>query len=97
MIVVLTEAALEDLQTIADHIAIDAPGRALSYFRELRQACEGLADHPRRFPLVARYSHRGIRRRPHGDYLIFYWIIAERVEVLHILHGARDYEAVLFP
>lgn len=41
--------------------------------------------------------NRGVRRRPHGNYLIFYRVTPESVEVLHILHGARDYEAVLFP
>ena len=38
-----------------------------------------------------------IRRRPAGDYLIFYRIEDDQIEVLHVLHGARDYEAILFP
>jgi plasmid stabilization system protein ParE len=29
--------------------------------------------------------------------LIFYRLSGNRIEVLHVLHGARDYEAVLFP
>jgi plasmid stabilization system protein ParE len=33
----------------------------------------------------------------HADYLIFYRVGAELVEVIHILHGAQDYEALLFP
>jgi len=38
-----------------------------------------------------------VRRRPHGNYLIFYRVGAEQVEILHVLHGARDYEPILFP
>jgi toxin ParE1/3/4 len=38
-----------------------------------------------------------VRRRVHGNYLIFYRAGAEAVEVLHILHGGMDYERVLFP
>jgi toxin ParE1/3/4 len=29
--------------------------------------------------------------------LIFYRVLNDTVEVLHVLHGARDYEAILFP
>ena len=39
----------------------------------------------------------GIRRRPFGNYLIFYRIGIDAIEVVHILHGARDYEPLLFP
>jgi len=29
--------------------------------------------------------------------LIFYRIATDAIEILHILHGARDYEEILFP
>lgn len=48
-------------------------------------------------PLVPRYEHHGIRRRPQASYLIFYRIEDDRVVIIRILHGARDYEALLFP
>lgn len=32
----------------------------------------------------------------HGNYLIFFRVSDEAVDVLHILHGARDYEKLLF-
>jgi plasmid stabilization system protein ParE len=38
-----------------------------------------------------------MRRRAYGTYLIFYRIAEDRIEVLHILHGARDFEPILFP
>lgn len=53
-----------------------------------------LPDMPKRFPLLRRYRSSGIRRRVHGNYLIFYRIDNE---IVHILHGAIDYEALLFP
>jgi len=49
--------------------------------------CLGLAEAPRGYPLVPRYEHLGIRRRPFGNYLIFYRIGVDAIEVLHILHG----------
>jgi plasmid stabilization system protein ParE len=97
VIVVLTPEAEFDLETIAQYIAGDSVTRALSFMHELREKCLGLAAAPRGYPLVPRYEHLGIRRRPFGNYLIFYRIGVDAIEVLHILHGARDYEILLFP
>jgi toxin ParE1/3/4 len=47
--------------------------------------------------LVPRHENSGVRRVPHGDYLIFYRVTTDIVEILHILNGARDYERILFP
>jgi plasmid stabilization system protein ParE len=38
-----------------------------------------------------------VRRLYDLDYLICYQIVAYTIEVLHVLHGAQDYEAILFP
>lgn len=97
MIVRLTDEAERDLEAIANHIARDSPERAVDFVRTLRVGCLELADFPRRFPLVPRYEDRHVRRRVHGNYLIFYRIGAETVDVIHILHGALDYGAILFP
>lgn len=96
MIVVITSEAEADLEHIAAYIAEQSPRSALKLVRELRQRCESLADAPRGYPLVPRYEHSGIRRRPFGHYLIFYRVGEDAIEVIHILHGVRDYEALLF-
>jgi toxin ParE1/3/4 len=57
----------------------------------------GLGDVPLAFPLVPRHVESGIRRRPFGRYLIFYRVMPDRVAIVHILHGAQDYELLLFP
>jgi toxin ParE1/3/4 len=97
MIVHLSAEAEYDLETIGDYIARDNPARALSFLQELRSKCLGLADMPERFPLVPRYEATGVRRRGHGDYLIFYRVEAEKVTIIHILHGAQNYNTTLFP
>jgi toxin ParE1/3/4 len=71
MVVIVTGPAEADLEHIADYIATGNPVRALIFVRELRDKCEVLADAPRAYPLVPRYEHFGIRRRPYGYYLIF--------------------------
>ncbi len=97
MIVVFTEEAETDLEQIADAIAQDSPLRARSFVRELRDLCERLTDAPTGYPLVPRYEHTGLRRRVHGNYLIFYRVDVNAIEVIHVLHGAMNYEPLLFP
>jgi plasmid stabilization system protein ParE len=97
VIVVVTTEAESDLETIAKYIARDSATTALSFVRELQEKCLTLADAPRGYPLVPRYEHLGIRRRSFGNYLIFCRVGADTIDVLHILHGARDYESLLFP
>lgn len=97
MIVPLSAEAEYDLETIGDYIARDNPERALSFLHELRSKCLGLADMPERFPLVPRYEATGVRRRVHGDYLIFFRVEAEKVVIIYILHGVQNYSMILFP
>lgn len=97
MIVAFTEEAEADLESIGDYIALDNPRRAVTFVEELIDRCERLADMPRAYPLVPRYETTGVRRLPHGDYLIFYRVGATQVDVLHILNGAQNYEPILFP
>ena len=95
MKVILTDLAEADLERIGDAVAKDSPRRAVSYIAELRETCEALAATPKAFPVVGRYAHVAIRRRVHGNYLIFYRLRREAVFVLRILHGAMDYENLL--
>ena len=97
MIVRITAAAEVDLEAIGDWIAQDSPTRALTFVEELREACLTLADLPEGYALVPRYEDAGIRRRVYGNYLIFCRIVGGEIQVLHLLQGARDYEAILFP
>jgi toxin ParE1/3/4 len=96
MRVVVTAAAKADLLAIRSFIEAHKPERAVSFTEELLDRCEALADNPRAYVLVARYERFGIHRCVHGNYLIFYRLQQKVIEVIHILQGARDMEALLF-
>ena len=96
MRVVITAAAKADLLAIRRTIETDNPTRALSFVEELLDRCLALADTPRAYPLVPRYERFGIRRCVHGNDLIFYRLQPEQIEIIHVLQGARDIEAILF-
>ncbi|MBD2606258.1 type II toxin-antitoxin system RelE/ParE family toxin [Scytonema hofmannii FACHB-248] len=96
MRVVITAAAKADLIAIGDFIRSQNPERAITFVEELLDRCYALADMPRAYPLVPRYEKFGIRRTVHRDYLIFYRVHKELIEIIRILHGAQDYETLLF-
>jgi len=52
---------------------------------------------PRAYPILPHRRESQIRRKPYRNYLIFYRVRKDAVEILHVLHGARDYERLLFP
>ncbi|MGA9794893.1 MAG: type II toxin-antitoxin system RelE/ParE family toxin [Rhizomicrobium sp.] len=89
--------AKADLFGIGAWIERDNPARAASFVEEIAHACFGLADMPLAFALLAGHEESGIRRRPYGAYLIFYIVGSERIDIVRVLHGARDYEQLLFP
>jgi plasmid stabilization system protein ParE len=97
MSVIFAPSAKLDLLKIGEHIKRDNPARAVSFVEELVDRCYTLTDSPRRYPLVPRYEHWGIRRCAHGNYLIFYRVRTDGVDIVHVLHGAMDYESILFP
>jgi plasmid stabilization system protein ParE len=96
MMLEFSSEAENDLEQIADYIAQDDPRRALSFVQELRSKCEALLVAPNSFAFVPRFKHHGIRRRVYGNYLILYRAESEKVVIIHILHGATDYGAILF-
>jgi len=84
-----TPQAEIDLEEIGDYIALDNPGRAVSFIQEIRQHCEKIADGPLRY--VARPDLGDtIRICVHGNYLIIFEPGDEGAFILRVLNGARN-------
>ncbi len=88
MRVVFSEAAGSDLAGIADEIARDNPGRALSFVEEIRELCLSLGDFPERFRMV-RSRPEPLRQAVHGAYRIFYAVRDDHVRIVRVVHSAR--------
>ena len=95
MTVLISAEAEEDIERIGDFIARENPGRAESFTDELLKACLELAEFPYRFPAALPGRSTRLRRRIHGDYLIFYHVNDGSVTVLHVLHAKSDYGAII--
>jgi plasmid stabilization system protein ParE len=91
----LSSEARQDLMAIGDYIARDNPSSARSFVKALTDRCASLADMPLGYPIVPRYEAKGVRRCVHSNYQIFYRVDGDQVFVVRVLHGARDYEALL--
>ena len=86
----VTAAASADLQDIWLFIAQDDPNAADRYIRTIISRFPTLASMPymgrEREELSAR-----LRSFPVGNYVIFYRPAKDGIEVVRILHGARDF------
>lgn len=94
MIVDFTTGAKADLRAIGSYIAQDSTGDAARFVGELIDACHDLATFPRRFPAEPRYGPAA-HRRVYGNYLIIYEIVEDTIDILTIVHAARDIDALL--
>ncbi|MEI6082843.1 MAG: type II toxin-antitoxin system RelE/ParE family toxin [Verrucomicrobiota bacterium] len=83
-----------DLAELADRIANDDPQAALSILELIEQKSRLLCDYPelgrQRDELAS-----GLRSFPANSYVIFYRIAADELQIIRVLHGARDVQAEL--
>nr|WP_216671323.1 type II toxin-antitoxin system RelE/ParE family toxin [Mangrovicoccus sp. HB161399] len=82
-------AARDDLAGIGDFIAQENPGRALSFLAEIEGRMAQASERPESFP-ARNDVHEGLRAARHGRYLIFFLHSGEEVQIVRVLHGARD-------
>jgi toxin ParE1/3/4 len=94
--VIFSQNAEQDLEEIADWIARDNPERARTFVAELVRAGKAIGRAPYSYPLVDRTRDPRLRRRVYRSYLIFFDIGSDTVEILHVVHGARDYAQIVF-
>jgi toxin ParE1/3/4 len=93
MRLVITPLAEQDLEAIADYIAADNPGRAVTFVRELRAQCQRIALNPPGYRLRPELGD-GIRSCAYGNYVIFFVARPDEATIVRILHGARDLPTV---
>lgn len=92
---VSTEEARRDLDEILSYIAEDSINYALELVDELESAALDLGVAALHYPLA--FGSEKVRRRPVGAYNIYYTVRGSTVEVVHVLHSARDADRILFP
>jgi toxin ParE1/3/4 len=88
------EAAIADIKEIVAYIEVDNPAAARRVASGLYDSAIRLGSHPR---IGRRGRSRGTRELvvPSLPFIIAYRIRADRVEVVRVIHGRRDWRKAL--
>ncbi len=85
----LLPAAEQDLQEIWLYIAQDNPKAADKLLDRIEAQCELLANHPQLGPARDDIA-KGLRYYPLANHLILYRIVKKNIEIVRVVHGARN-------
>ena len=94
MRLVFRPEAEADLTEIHDHIATDSPARARRFIALLRDRRAPL----RQFPEMGRVRddlRPGLRSLAVDRYVVIYRVLGDMVEIVTIVHGSRDVDALV--
>jgi len=95
-IIIKRPLARSDLAEIWDYIADDNERRADSFIDLFDQKFQELSRHPN-LGRSRDELEEGIRSFPVGKNVIFYRIMPEGLEIIRVLHGSRDLNAIFHP
>ena len=87
--VIQTPRALADLDDIWMHIALDNPAAADRLIDKIGGRNGKLAEHPRLGPARPEIAPNA-RMLVIGDYLVLYRVNANDVNIVRVIHGARQ-------
>ena len=87
-------AAEKDLDEIWLTVALNSPGVADRVIDAIRDRVAPLSDFPELGPERPEIAP-GMRVLVEGNYLILYRVTEEAVEIVRVVHGARDLAALL--
>lgn len=91
--VYFSPSARRDLNAIFNHIVKDNPAAAASFVRKLKDKCRRMAQFPDMGKLREDLALH-LRCFPVGNYLIFYRSSEDAIDIVRVLHAARDYAAM---
>ena len=98
-VIAFRRKALEDIEGIVRYIAADSPRAAQAFREALEQACSVLAEMPdmgmhRNFGHPRLTDIRLWPLRQFEKYLLVYRTQGETLDIIRVVHGARDLPAL---
>jgi toxin ParE1/3/4 len=86
---ILTALAEDDMLDIWAYIAADNMAAADNILDQLEDRFNFLMDNPYLGPARPDIAE-GLRYFPMGSYLVLYRIVGQSIEIVRVIHGARD-------
>ena len=90
----LRPQAEADLEDIALYIAEDNVQAAQQWIEDMYALCQQLGEMPS-MGVAKPYIRSGLRMLPAGSYLILYQEVDKGVEIVRVIHGARQWQDLL--
>ncbi|BCU13540.1 MULTISPECIES: type II toxin-antitoxin system RelE/ParE family toxin [Microcystis] len=87
-----TETAVNHLSAIYNYISQNSPQYAQRLVERLTRRSEQIANFPFSGRLVPEFETEQIREVIEGSYRIIYYIKPEQIDVIAVLHAARNIE-----
>ena len=91
--------AIQDISEITDYISdvLSAPQAASDLLTKINEAIESLELFPFAFPTYkdVAFEKSGYRIRPVGNYLLFYVIVGDTVEIRRVIYAKRNLPELL--
>ena len=78
----------DDLDGIAEYIAVDSPRRAVSFIHEITDQIRHIGHGPQLYQLRPDIGE-DVRLAVVGSYVILFWIDGDVVRVERVVHGSR--------
>lgn len=85
-----TDTALGHLQAIHDYIARDSKRNALRFVDRITSKSQSIGRWPEAGSIVPEHDSPEIREVFEKSYRIIYRILADRIDVVAVIHGARQ-------
>ena len=92
MKIVWTAPAVEDLRDLHSYITRHSEMYASGFVERIILATERLVDHPRVGRVVPEANEENVRELLYQKYRIIYRVKEDSIEMLAVIHGARDLE-----
>ena len=87
--IIWTEPASQDLDAIADYIALDKPDAARQFVQRVFAHVEQLASHPESGSRPSELKGLGYRQIVESPCRVFYRHDGQQVFILHVMRGER--------
>lgn len=88
--VYLTPVARQSINDAAAYLRNYSPDAAKRFRKRVQARTESLTRNPQLGRIVPEYGVQQVRELIDGDYRIWYRLYDDRIEVLAVLHGARN-------
>lgn len=91
--------AQQDMEQIFDYIAVELcnPTAAIGQINDFEKALENVCVFPESYPYINNeyVKDKSLRKLTVNNYIVFYRIKENEIQVIRVLYGMRNYESLL--